>query len=170
VTDNNPNKQISLHLRGIPAGLPELGIGVSANLGRIQGPDSTSNPIDVNQQIYSIDVEYIDHRVEFLSEYYAIRDSDELAGGGSRTNAAYYAQLGWTVIERIIPYARHERLSVREADPYFRALETAGERRTLLGVRYNVTVNSSLKAEIHWAEPAAGDRFRAYKAQWAFAF
>jgi hypothetical protein len=173
--DNSPNKQITFQVRVSPSFLPNLAVGVSGNFSKVQGIDPV-NPADVmevSQQIYSADIEFINRYVEFLSEYYAIRDKDELGSTGTNTSAAYYAQLAVTISDQFVPYARFERMSIRENDPYFNmntGLGTTDEKKYLVGLRYNLTENSSLKGEVNWIEPSDGNGYRLYQAQWAFEF
>ena len=173
--DNNTNKQVTLQLRVRPYMLRALSVGVSGNVARVQGvdPGPAGAPMEVSQQIYSADVEYIDRYVEFLAEYYALRDKDELGTAGTNTNAAYYVQLGVTLADRFIPYGRFERMSIREGDPYFNVLTGLGtpdQKKYLVGLRYNLTQNSSLKGEVNWIEPTAGHGYSLYQSQWAFEF
>ncbi len=165
VGDNNPNKQISLQLRVNPSRLPGFGIGVSGNFGKVQGDLLTG---EVSQQIYSGDLEYTGRSVEFLSEYYAVRNREEREG--THTSPLYFVQFGLILTDRLIPYSRYERMSIQEGDPYFAALRASDLEKTLVGLRYNLTPESSLKAEVQWIDPTTGDRFLKYAAQWAFEF
>ncbi|MFO1273870.1 MAG: hypothetical protein U1F50_19725 [Rubrivivax sp.] len=84
---------------------------------------------------------------ELMAEYYGFRNRD-LAGSGSHGSNAWYAQAGYNLGESFTPYARYERSSLAAADPYF-ALQENGRsyRRTVAGLRYNVSPKSALKAE-----------------------
>lgn len=166
VGDNNRNKQISLQLRVNPSRLPGFGIGISGDFSTVQGLLSE----EVSQQIYSGDLEYTSRSVEFLSEYYAVRNRDKKGGEGTHTSPLYFVQFGLILTDRLIPYSRYERMSIQERDPYFAALRASDQEKTLVGLRYNLTPESSLKAEVQWIDPTPGDRFLKYAGQWAFEF
>lgn len=86
--------------------------------------------------------------LEAMLEYYRFRNRDLGGGTGTHGSTAWYAQLGWNLNDQFTPYGRLERTSLAEADPYF-ALQESGRsyRRTVAGVRYNLTPRSALKAE-----------------------
>lgn len=174
VADNNIDKQVTLHLRAHPTALPALGIGISGNFNKAADSPVTT---EVAQQIYAVDLEFINQKIELISEYFLFHDKDEIGSAGTQKSAAFYAQLGYTIANRYIPYARYERISIREADPYFKALPLVSltlldQQRALVGLRYNITPNSSLKGEVQWINPTdpTKDSFYKYAVQWAFAF
>lgn len=84
---------------------------------------------------------------ELMAEYYGFRNRD-LAGSGTHSSNAWYAQAGFNVNEAFTPYARVERTSLSAQDPYF-ALQESGRsyRRVAAGLRYNVSPKAALKAE-----------------------
>ncbi len=84
---------------------------------------------------------------ELMAEYYGFRNRD-LGGSGTHASKAWYVQAGYNVNESFTPYARLERTSLAAADPYF-ALQENGRsyRRTVAGLRYNLSPKAALKAE-----------------------
>lgn len=102
---------------------------------------------------------YITDDWELLSEYYhfnnralqgaTLADDTKLADGTKHSSNAWFAQLGrnfgvWT------PYARYEKASLNESDPYFyNQISGISYSRTALGLRYDLSVTSALKAELN---------------------
>ncbi len=171
VSDINTNKAVLLHLRAHPSAIPALGIGISGNFDRIQSFGSTSVlTLDVPQQIYAVDLEFINQQIELLSEYFYFNDKDDLTKTGTFKSAGSYVQLGYTIANRYIPYVRYEKISVREADPIIKNSSFLDQQKALVGLRYNMTANSALKGEVQLFDPTVGDSYRRYAVQWAFAF
>ncbi len=173
VSDNNVDKAVLFHLRAHPSLLPALGIGISGNFEKVQIFNSSAALTGrVAQQIYAVDLEYINQQIEFLSEYFLYNNKDEMTNTGTHHSSLWYVQLGYTIANRFIPYARYEKLSLREGDPVFKALSsTPDQQKALVGLRYNMTANSALKAEIQSIDPTDpnADNYWKYAAQWAFA-
>lgn len=169
--DNSKNKAVSFHLRWMPHAIRGLSMGVSGNFSQLQFFDLvTGAQIEINgskevaQGIYGVDLEYLAHNIEFLSELYQIRDH------GTKTflNYAWYVQGGYKIANRFTPYARFERMTVHEDDPYFAALGTQDLSKTIVGIRFDIIPSSSLKAEVRFVNST--DNFQEYGLQWAFAF
>ena len=175
-SDNNNNKPILFHMRAHPSAIPALGIGISGILDKMQIFKTSSDTVptgQVSQQIYVVDLEYINQQIELLSEYFYFNDKDELQGKGTNKSEGSYIQLGYTIANRFMPYARFEKLSLREKDPYFTALSgTPDQQKTLVGLRYNMSSNSALKGEVSFIDltKPSSDNYWKYAVQWAFAF
>ena len=157
VSDPNRNKSVTANLTIWPALVPALGIGMSSNHSHVEAFDGsyiTSDPIEkVSQQITSAHLVYVGpyrdvSNLEFLSEYYYIRNEDILTDKGSFKNTAFYAQLGYYVTDRWIPYTRYERVRIEDGDPYFELLDVYDFTLWLAGLRFSQNPNSALKAEI----------------------
>jgi len=183
IGDDKPTKQLTIHLAWTPLVLRDLRIGVFGNKTRVNGYTGGQNDglfMSVDQQIYGADVEYINQRIEFLSEYYYVLDKDLMGGTGWHNSDLYYVQLGVTLAERFIPYARYEQASLKDRsrsfadqDPYFANQLMVGYKKGIVGMRYNLNSSSALKAEVQFVSPGAGDNYRSYtkyEASWAFAF
>ncbi len=84
-------------------------------------------------------------------------------------NTLYYIQAGYTFEERFTPYVRYEEMQVKEGDPYMTSLSAADDRRTIAGIRYEVSLISALKGEIRWIDTGGEDYWK-YAVQWAFTF
>jgi hypothetical protein len=153
-SDINTNKAILLYMRAHPSAIPALGIGISGNFDKIQSFGSTSAlTLDVSQQIYSVDLQFINQQIEFLAEHFYFNEKDDLAKTGTFKSAGSYVQLGYTIANRYIPYARYERISVREADPIIKNGSMSDQQKALAGLRYNMTANSALKGEFQHIDP-----------------
>jgi hypothetical protein len=174
--DNSKNKAVSFQLRWMPGAIPGLGVGISGNIQQLQFFDLAGNQIsivtpdgstsrEVAQGIYGVDLEYLANNVEFLSEFYQFRDH------GTRTflDYAWYAQAGYKIADRFTPYARFERVTVRDNDPYFVALGTQDLSKTIAGVRFDIIPTSSLKVEYRFINQPS-DNYNEVAVQWAFAF
>jgi hypothetical protein len=83
-----------------------------------------------------------------VAEYYHFRNEDLSGGTGRYASWAGFAQAGRR-FDLWIPYARVERASLDQADNYF-ALQASGRsyRRLAFGLRYDLTPDSALKAEL----------------------
>ncbi|MEK7279949.1 MAG: hypothetical protein AAB090_04785, partial [Nitrospirota bacterium] len=114
----------------------------------------------------------INQQIEFLAEYFYFNDKDKLGTAGTNKSAGSYVQLGYTIANRYIPYARYEKISVREADPIIKNGSMSDQQKALAGLRYNMMANSALKGEFQHIDPTdpAKDSYWKYAAQWAFAF
>src|SRR5579863_2778577 len=176
IGDDNPAKQVSFHLALTPSALMDFRVGLFGDITKVQGYTDGQNEdlvMTVAQQIYGADVEYINQDVEFISEYYHFLDRDQMGGTGVHHSKAFYAQLGVPLRDRVIPYFRYEQASLNPQDPYFFNQALMGYQKSIGGVRYNLTSNSSLKAEVQWVSPDVGYHFQSYtkyKVQWAFGF
>jgi len=171
VGDNSKNKTVSFHLRLMPEAIRGLNLGISGSFSQLQFFDlATGTQIEINgsreiaQGIYGVDLEYLANNVEFLSEFYQIRDH------GTRTflNYAWYVQAGYKIANRFTPYARFERMTVHQDDPFFVALGTLDLSKTIVGIRFDIIPSSSLKAEVRFVNHI--DNYNEYAIQWAFAF
>ena len=54
-------------------------------------------------------------------------------------------------------------------DPYFVAIGTKESKRTIAGMRYNLSVSSAVKAEVRLINIGT-EKFEEYAAQWSVAF
>jgi len=109
---------------------------------------------------------------ELIAEYYALRNDDLSGGTGRHGSWTGFAQLGYRV-ERWTPFVRLEKAALNQADNYFAALATGrAYSRQALGLRYDLTPNSALKAELNHtvAEAAPTVSFNQLLTQWAIRF
>lgn len=120
---------------------------------------------------------YITDEWELLSEYYHFNNYDTLGGGDKHGSNAWFAQLGrnfgvWT------PYGRYEKTSLNQNDPYFfNQVSGISYTRTALGLRYDLTPTSALKAELNRTRMNGtnfngliDDSFSEARLQWAVRF
>lgn len=124
---------------------------------------------------------YITDDWEVLSEYYHFNNrtvqGPMLGNGNKRNSNAWFVQAGrnfgmWT------PYARYEKVSLDENDPYFFNQNSGiSYSRQAVGVRYDLSATSALKAEIHRTRMNGtnfsgfiDDRYSEARLQWAVRF
>lgn len=170
-SDDSGDKAVAFRLLAEPNIIPGLGVGLSGNYARVNGFTGPVKTTQVKQGILAIDVTYSGNNVEFISEYYLIKDKDDLVGSKDYSSNAFYAQGGYVFQEKFIPYIRYENVSLdNDGDPYFAALGTKESNRLIGGVRYNVSVMNSLKAEARSIDTKGEKKFEEYALQWAVAF
>ena len=171
ISDNNGNKSVSFSLALHPTALPGLGAGLCGNFSRVEGFDAVGMEVaDVNQQILCGEAHYVTEHIEVIGEYYALIDRDEMTGLGQFVNHAGYLQAAYTIAKKYVPYVRHERIGVDEADPYMAMLGTVDVTRTILGLRYNLLPASSIKAEGRLIHRPGVEHAHEFAIQWAFWF
>lgn len=168
-SDNSGNKAVTLRLTVEPEAVSGLALGLSAGSSVVSGFSGSDEVMRVKQRILEFDVTYFRKPFEFMAEYYMIRNKDDFGAGDSHTSSAYYVQGGYWLTERFIPYARYEKVSVKEEDPYFTALGTADSNRVIAGVRYDLSLSNTVKAEVRFIDDGSQD-FEEYALQWAIAF
>lgn len=177
--DDSKNKAGTFMFRWMPRAIRGLGMGVSGNIQQLRfyesdgitpvtivSPDGTLTTV-VFQQIYGANLVYMAHNIEFLAEGYQFRDSNY--HGQSYLDYTWYAQIGLRIKNRFIPYARFERTTVLDNDPYFVALGKQNESKTIVGLRFNLIPSSSIKAEVQQIGTPSNN-YNEVAVQWAFAF
>ncbi len=109
---------------------------------------------------------------EVVAEYYHFRNEDLSGGSGRYSSWAGFAQAGRR-FDLWVPYARVERASLDQADNYF-AMQASGRsyRRLALGLRYDLTPDTALKAELGRTrrEESPTVDFNQLLMQWAIRF
>lgn len=177
--DDNRNKLVNLDVTLAPTVPGQLHFGLFFNHSQIQGfanGDAETAPrLRVSQDVWGFDLAYAAplgrrHRVELLSEWFMISDRDQLSGLERSDSTAVYLQGAWTIADRWGPYVRWEQLDLDRDDPYFAGLAARSYQRATYGLRYQPTIDSSLKAEARTVSRDAAERYMEYGAQWAFAF
>ena len=169
--DPNKNKAVGLHAAFAPAPLRGLTVGASAYNSRVLTEGTTLPALDVSQTILGADLTFLDGRSELIAEYFLVRDKDKL-GTTTTTNHLYYVQLSRQFAERVTPYARHEQMSLDEADPYMgvSGLGAIDKRIETAGMRFRVGDQSVVKLEGRFITDDGLDSHQEYGAQWAFTF
>jgi hypothetical protein len=95
---------------------------------------------------------------EVFGEYYRLRNADANGGPGLTSNAGFL-HVGRS-FGTLTPYARYERASLDPRDSYFRSLLTGRSfTHLVLGARYALDANSSLKLELRRSREAAASQF-----------
>ncbi|MBI1823548.1 MAG: hypothetical protein HYR80_05495 [Nitrospirae bacterium] len=178
-TDDNKNKAVSFRLQVSPRFMTALKIIGSGSFSKVDGYDSTGlRVLQVRQQILNAALIYDQEGqpFELLSEVFWVNNKDELAGLGTSRNTFYYVQLGYTLIDFLTPYTRFEQSLIQEAtptragDPYMAALSAVDRWIALVGVRYDISAETALKAEVRRVHERGIENHSEYAVQWSFAF
>jgi hypothetical protein len=91
---------------------------------------------------------YDTDRWENIAELYLFDNEDQSFGTGSHRSTAGFVQLGYRTPWGI-PYARYERASLSQADPYFYQQVSGNSYwRGALGVRFDLDLKSAIKFEL----------------------
>jgi hypothetical protein len=168
-TDPNKNKAVGFRAAFAPARLRGWTVGASAYNSRMLNEGIVLPALDVTQTILGADLTFLGAPWELITEYFLVRDKDEL-GTTTATNHLYYVQLSRQFAERVTPYARHEQMSLDEADPYMSGLGAIDKRIETAGVRFRVGGQSVIKFEGRFITDDGLDSHQEYGAQWAFTF
>ena len=114
----------------------------------IDEPDSGFATGDVRLLVYGGYAVYDTDQWENIAELYLFDNEDQSFGTGSHHSTAGFVQLGYRTPWGI-PYARYERASLSQADPYF-YLQNSGNSywRGALGVRFDLDLKSAIKFEL----------------------
>ncbi len=177
VTDNDARKAFAYRVAFRPTLLPEGELGISGYFDRIEINDGAAPPVlidEVSQMILGVDLSYTHSPVEVIGEYYYVRDKQRLASSplqGEFKNSLFFVQAGYTLFQGLTPYVRYEQMDVHEIeDPYFVALGTIDTKKTIGGLRFDLSRESAIKFEGRYIDPENQDDYLEYAAQWTIAF
>lgn len=85
---------------------------------------------------------------ENIAEIYLFNNRDINGGSGTHRSSAGFLQFGYRASWGV-PYARYERSSLEQSDPYFAALAGGGSyHRVALGARFDLDLKSAIKLEL----------------------
>ncbi len=178
--DSDRDKAISAKLNFEPSFMRGAELGIYGNFSRVNITDTAlavgapGYLTTVEQFIWGVDVVYLAHNIEFMSEVYNWINDTQGATKESGSVAAY-GQLGYLIGERTTPYIRYEYLDAT-ADAYFNAvgMTVGGLDRlktvTTVGVRYDINYRSALKAEYRAIDDQVDGAVNQGAVQWSFAF
>ncbi|HET7757721.1 MAG TPA: hypothetical protein VFK87_10735, partial [Steroidobacteraceae bacterium] len=139
----------------LPGGaLDDLKVGVDAFQTRIEDEDPTPaafaqiSPYFTRVRSYGAYAVYDTDRWEDIAELHFFDNMDLTGNTGSHRSDAGFLQLGYRA-GRYTPYARYERGSFQQSDPYFAAqLNGNSYDREALGLRFDIDLSSALKMEL----------------------
>ena len=138
----------------LPGGvLDGLKVGVDAFQTRIEDQDPTPtafpqvSPYFTRVKGYGAYAVYDTDRWEDIAELHFFDNTDLTGNTGSHHSDAGFIQMGYRG-GRYTPYARYERGSFQQSDPYFAAqINGNSYNREALGVRFDIDLSSALKME-----------------------
>lgn len=167
--DNNIGKAVAFNAAISPAMVQGLKIGVSGYIAEVSSEAPVVPAVTVDQAIWNASLIYAISNIDFLGEYFSIKDEEE-AISDSFKNSAYYGLIRYTYKEKWVPYILWEHQSVKENDPYLTSLgKNFNNTESMLGLRYNINYRSSVKVEGR-AVKHDNDNWNEYAVQWALAF
>jgi hypothetical protein len=139
----------------LPGGvLDGLKVGVDALQTRIEDQDPTPaafpqvSPYFTQVKSYGAYAVYDTDRWEDIAELHFFDNTDLTGHTGSHHSDAGFIQMGYRA-GRYTPYARYERGSFQQSDPYFAAqINGNSYDREALGLRFDIDLSSALKMEL----------------------
>ena len=136
--------------------LDGLKVGLDAFQTRIENQD-VAPPSFTEVKSYGTYAVYDTDRWEDIAELHFFDNTDLTGHTGEHHSRAGFVQLGYRA-GRFTPYARYERGSFDQSDPYF-AAQTDGNSydREALGLRFDIDLSSALKMEL--AQTRFTDRY-----------
>lgn len=131
---------------GFAIGAGGQGLTLGAHLLRSRIADNATAPSRTRLQTHGLWATFETDAWQLAGELYRFRNL-QLGDGAVRSSSAWYLQAARSVGDWT-PYARLERGDYDQRDAYF-ALQASGDsyRRTVLGVRYELTPTMALKLE-----------------------
>jgi len=139
------NNATNLALSSQPRGIPGLEIGFSTYHDRY----SPVAGFWLNRSVWMVHFVYVRGRVEFLNEGLFIGTHDQLGGVG--TGLGFYSQIAYRIASSWKPYARVEYLNAYgtgDESPSISRQYSPWQTVYTGGVRYDLTENVALKAEV----------------------
>lgn len=183
--DDNANKALVGSLIFEPKFLNGVGVGISylshelnryASCSAVVASDNVTvqadcnNAVSLDQQIVGYNMYYDTPPVQFIAEYYSLKDKDTLVNPEKEyTSNGYFIQAAYDYNEKYRPYIRYEELNPDANDPFTTVLELQDLKRSTLGIRYSLTAESSIKIE-GMSETKDNNTYTVYGFQWAFTF
>ena len=109
---------------------------------------------------------WIADQVEFLTEYIRIQHKYNTTGDADANLDGFYGQLAYHISDYYMPYLRFEFLKTDVTDVY---TNTSDDREiSILGLKYELTANSSLKAEFSYTALKNGIDTQKADLNWSF--
>ncbi|MBI5756195.1 MAG: hypothetical protein HZA12_04650 [Nitrospirae bacterium] len=167
--DDNYNKSFAFSLTVKPGVVPDLKIGITSDILRIQGEAGVIPTVDVDQTIIAPAIIYNTDNLEIWGEYFHIRNKNRNGDGEAKISNGYYLLLTYLIKEKWMPYILYETRNIDGGDSYFNALNSGDINEGILGLRYNISYRSCIKAEGRLIEEG-NDHYNEYAVQWAISF
>jgi len=137
-----------------PTALPGLTVGAHGLQQLVNSYDS-SNTLNGKVKLQALGgyAFYESDRAEVIGEFYSFNNSDRYGEAGRNRSSAGFVQGAYQLINQWTGFARYERASLNEADPYFKLMNTASTQfgssyvQHTLGLRYDLDPRSALKVQ-----------------------
>ena len=176
-SDNSDGKLFVARIAYMPNNKP-VSVGITAMKNTVvESGDPTAGALAttgtplVKQTLYGADVKYDQGPFSFLTEYYHMKDDNQVGPSGSNSASAFFVQFGYNVTDPLKVTYRYESVSFDEAaDSYFRILDTQEGINHVVDFRYELTESNALYLEINRNDPDANgvDSDTTYILDWAF--
>lgn len=160
--DVDDNKMVNFYLDYKPSWAAGLGIGGNYMIDKIPANPNVGRTSGTQEIIMGAHLNYMDSRMEFLSEYIVIQHN----GISDQTHSGGYAQIGYS-FDKWVPYYRFEFMNIDPSSSYFQGILDLDQHT--LGVRYDWFTYASIKIEYRNMESPRKSRHSGW-AQVSFAF
>ena len=123
LTINNARDSNNNTLVGVNVGYKRGGmaVGVHGFSQRVNIEDNSPADLgEVSVKMTGLYGAYEDDNWEGIAEYYRFKNDDLTMAGTSNSSWLGFVQLGYAVGDKWMPYARLEKATLDQADPYFR--------------------------------------------------
>ena len=172
LTINNARDSNNNTLVGANVGYKRGGmvVGVHGFSQRVNIEDHLSASLgEVNVKMAGLYGAYEGGNWEGVAEYYRFKNDNLTMPNGSKSSWLGFTQLGYAVGDKWMPYARLEKATLNQEDPYFNyQAYGVSYQREVVGARYMLNAKAALKLEANQTKegdgvPATGLHNGSYK-------
>ncbi len=155
--DSNNNMLVGVNVAYKMGG---MAVGVHGFSERVNIEDGSPAGLgEVSVKMTGLYGAYEDDNWESIVEYYRFKNEDLTVPGVTTSNSSWlgFAQLGYAVGDKWLPYLRWEKASLDQADPYFNTQAYGVTyKREVVGARYMMNANAALKLEVNRTKESDG--------------
>lgn len=170
--DPNKSKAISVRL-GIEPDNSGLKLGISGVTNHI--PESGTGTVGVAQRgtlvaqkILGLDVKYELNKFDLLAEAYHFTNDNKTGAKEKNSADAYFAQIGYRLVENWKVVYRHENVKFESGDAYFNMLSREMYSQDVLALRMDIDDSNAIKMEVDRRNNDVSDDETSIILQWEF--
>ena len=141
--------------------IPESGVG-TGTLGVAHGGTL------VAQRIFGLDVKYELKKFDTLAEVYRFENDNKTGAKQKNSATAFFAQIGYRILEDWKVVYRHENVRFDDNDDYFKILKREKYSQNTLALRVDIDDSNALKFEIDRQRSATKADESRFVLQWDF--